>query len=945
MAVDENLGSQKIMQTPLKEDHPVTHMKDENIDQNDNNNKIRVGPKTADDIAIDLGYNLNVIPEHYNLQIELDSENDQFSGTVIVDLFFKEFTDKFVINADEMEILSVRIDQMAVDHKMERKGNLLITIDDNPLKNKHSLEITFRGDINKKNEGFYISNYGEDKKMYSTHFEPTDARKAFPCFDHPGMKATFDITIVADEKYTILSNMPVESETVKIPTVQVNAQADTEENSSARKSTQRMKTVKFKRMPKTSTYLIAYVVGELESISDGRISVYSTYNAKLGEYALKVAVKVLDFFEKYFGIDYPLEKLDMVAIPEFSMGAMENWGLVTYRETSLLFNKKTSSMYQRARIAETVAHELAHQWFGNLVTPAWWDDLWLNEGFATWAATLVCEAIRKSEQSGANPNDSHVALSASQDGSHTVTKGSQADTTENTGDLENKDFLHKSDTHANAETAGPEKSEQGWGNRKLIDWKPWLAFIADELDRGLEADVLESSHSIKVPVSHPEEINQIFDGISYSKSASLIRMVENYLTPKVFQEKLSKYLKKYSWSNATSDNLFEILSDEQNDIKSLMNIWTSKIGFPLITLKNTHLSQSRMTLDRDQNDRSDWPIPLRIRQLSTENADGFVKTIHFKDPVDLSVIIDENVNEYNMFLNDGGFGFFRSFYDFPSKIFDKIEGMPTVNRLIFINDQVALAMSRRISFKKMLHLCQKLEHEMSPEVFDSALGFLLEMKHILYFENQEVIETIKNLVKNRLDFDLREEKDFEIMKLRASLISLAVNHDIDIPVPRDCHPMYLSNFFIQDFRKNNDLDEYITLYRKSTSELQARILNAILMTKDFNVYKKAIDLLLTNKIKQQDKTRLAISALGNLEFKEYFIHYFEENFEELNKVISSSLMMYIVEQTASWTRDINHFTTTLKNFDLKMYEQPFKRGIEKARYRLLYREQYLKGMV
>ncbi|ELA45804.1 hypothetical protein VCUG_02709, partial [Vavraia culicis subsp. floridensis] len=308
--------------------------------------------------------------------------------------------------------------------------------------NENRLSITFNGRVTTKMEGFYSSEYGTDQKMYSTHFEPTDARKAFPCFDHPAMKATFDIEITADKDLTILSNMSAKDEVIKGT----------------------RKTVTFNRMKRTSTYLIAFVVGDLQKITKGRVSVYSTYDVDQGMYALHVADQVLQFFEEYFGIEYPLDKLDMVAVPEFSMGAMENWGLITYRETSLLFNKDKSSMTQRRLIAETVAHEIAHQWFGNLVTPKWWDDLWLNEGFATWAAALGCNAIREKQK-----NDPNIVNPI------------------NTKEL-------------------------------LIDWEPWVSFINDDLDRGMESDMLDSSHPIKVPVYHPSEINQIFDAISYSKS-------------------------------------------------------------------------------------------------------------------------------------------------------------------------------------------------------------------------------------------------------------------------------------------------------------------------------------------------------------------------------------------------------------------------------------------
>lgn len=804
----------------------------------------------------DSEYNKNVVPELYDLQIDLNSKTDVFSGIVRIHMSFQDNVDEFLINAEEMNLHNVELNEKSVKMRSNRKGEYIIVCP-GAEKGKYILEIHFDAQINNKNEGFYVSPYGEDKKMYSTHFEPTDARKAFPCFDHPSMKAAFDIRITADEKFTILSNMSAKKEVI----------------------TNGRKTVNFNRMKQTSTYLIAYVVGELESITEERVSVYSTYDVAQGMYALKVANLVLKFFENYFAIPYPLDKLDMVAVPEFSAGAMENWGLVTYRETSLLYNKKKSSLHQRRLIAETVAHELAHQWFGNLVTPQWWDDLWLNEGFATWAAALGCEAIR------------------------------QYETENNVSD-------------------------------KLIDWEPWLSFINDDLDRGLDADVLESSHPIKVPVSEPKEINQIFDGISYSKSASLLRMIENYLTPEIFREKISRYLKAYSWGNATSDDLFEYLSDDKTNIKALMNYWTSETGFPLVTLSGTQLTQSRMLLDSNKNDESSWPIPLRIRVKDN------VKMINFQDSIDLKSFLDaENADENDIFLNDGGYGFYRSFYNFDTDMFEKIVMMNSVNRLIFVNDQVALGHSKRIKLKKMLDLCRRFEDEQVFEILQSITGFLLEVKHVLYDMNREIIEIIRSLVQNRLDFDLREEKDFKEMKLRALILSLALNHGIKKTVPPDCHPIYLMSYYEQDFKEKENIDEYLELYHKSTPEIKTRVLHAMTQTNKFEVYKKVINILVTNKIKRQDKTRLAISALGNLEFKEYFIHYFEENFQQIEEHASSALMIYIIERTASWTRNLQHFQDKMKNYDLSSYSQPLQRGLEQAKYRIEYRDAVLKGMI
>jgi aminopeptidase N len=211
--------------------------------------------------------------------------------------------------------------------------------------------------------------------MFSTQFESCDARRAFPCFDEPRLKATFDLQIETPDDQVALSNMPVKSLT---------------------KTREGFQMVSFERTPVMSTYLLAWAVGDFEYIEafterryNGKqilVRVYTTRGLKeQGRWALEHAPKTIDLFSESFGIDYPLPKSDLLAVHEFTHGAMENWGLVTYRTTAVLFDEKTSDARYKNRVAYVVAHELAHQWFGNLVTMDWWDELWLNESFATWA--------------------------------------------------------------------------------------------------------------------------------------------------------------------------------------------------------------------------------------------------------------------------------------------------------------------------------------------------------------------------------------------------------------------------------------------------------------------------------------------------------------------------------------------------------------------------------
>lgn len=643
----------------------------------------------------------NVTPLHYDLRVEPNFETFKFDGAVKIELKVNDGKVNTVqLNSIDIEIHSAKIGSHEAQISYDKDSQVSsFKFADGVLSEseKAVLEIDFTGVLNDNMAGFYRAKYddkvtGETKYMATTQMEPTDARRAFPCFDEPNLKATYDISLVSDAKLTHLSNMDVKSEEI----IEGNK-----------------KLTRFNTTPKMSSYLVAFIVADLKYVEnkDFRIPVrvYATPgNEKHGQYAADLTAKTLDFFEKSFGIKYPLPKMDNVAVHEFSAGAMENWGLVTYRVVDLLLDKENSTLDRIQRVAEVVQHELAHQWFGNLVTMDWWEGLWLNEGFATWMSWYSCNAFQP-------------------------------------------------------------------------EWKVWEQYVTDTLQHALALDSLRSSHPIEVPVKRADEINQIFDAISYSKGASLLRMISKWLGEDVFVKGVSQYLNKFKYGNAKTEDLWDSLSEASGkDVRKVMNIWTKKVGFPVISVKEEGnkitFTQNRYLSTGDVKKEEDETLYPVFLALAT------------KDGVDNSLVLNERsttveLKDPSFFKANGAqAGIYITSYsdDRWAKLGKQADLLTVEDRTGLVADAKALSASGYTSTTNFLNLVAQWNKENSFVVWEQIINSISSLKSTWIFEPQEVKDAIdaftRELVREKthsLGWSFESSDSFATQRLKVTMFGAA----------------------------------------------------------------------------------------------------------------------------------------------------------------------------
>ena len=513
-------------------------------------------------------------PNHYNLTLDLTrAEEKEFSGTVIIS--GNSTSESISLHSKGLTIQSATIDNQPADVSFGEFDELRLSQPN--LKNgNHTIHINFSGNITNAMHGLYpcyFTHDGVKKQLFATQFESHHAREVFPCVDEPAAKAEYDLTLVTRTGITVLGNMPVKSEG---------------ENGDSRTTT-------FEKTPRMSSYLLAFVIGELHkktarTKSGVEVNVWATpaQNENTLDFALDIATRSIDFYDEYFGVKYPLPKSDHVALPDFSSGAMENWGLITYRESCLLADPELTPESSRRFIATVIAHELSHQWFGNLVTMNWWNDLWLNESFANMMEYVAIDALHP-------------------------------------------EWRMWEDFATNEVTA---------------------ALRRDSLD-GVQSVQADVNHPDEISTLFDPAIVYAKGGRLLVMVRKLIGEEAFRAGLKSYFE---KFAYKNTIGN---DLWQELESASGQPIVNLMNAWISQPGLPVVSVSNSHdaaiLSQERFFIGEHQLSDALWPIPLFANQpLDVKILNQKETTVSIEKPLQLNCGLsahfvtkyDESTREY-----------------------------------------------------------------------------------------------------------------------------------------------------------------------------------------------------------------------------------------------------------------------------------------------------------
>ena len=745
-------------------------------------------------------------PNHYNLTLDLTrAEEKEFSGTVIIS--GESTSESISLHSKGLTIQSATIDNQPANVSFGEFDELRLSQPN--LKNgNHTIRIDFSGNITDAMHGLYpcyFTHDGVKKQLFATQFESHHAREVFPCVDEPAAKAEYDLTLITRPGITVLGNMPVKSE---------------EENDDSRTTT-------FEKTPRMSSYLLAFVIGELHkksarTKSGVEVNVWATpaQNENTLDFALDIATRSIDFYDEYFGVKYPLPKSDHVALPDFSSGAMENWGLITYRESCLLADPELTPESSRRFIATVIAHELSHQWFGNLVTMQWWNDLWLNESFANMMEYVAIDALHP-------------------------------------------EWRMWEDFATNEVTA---------------------ALRRDSLD-GVQSVQADVNHPDEISTLFDPAIVYAKGGRLLVMVRKLIGEEAFRAGLKSYFEKFA-----YK-NTVGNDLWQELESASGQPIVNLMNAWISQPGLPVVSVSNSHntviLSQERFFIGEHQPSDALWPIPLFANQpLDVKILNKKEATVSIEKPLQLNCGLsahfitkyDESTREYLLknitelptldkicILQDATIlaraGFENSASLLPlalslktetnEKVFGMAAGALTELRKFVDDNDAARDSLKRISGEFARATFEELGwDEKAGESDDDRERRTTALSLMMYSEDKDVL----NEAKTRFDNNKLEDLPTEI---RALIISANVRH----------------------FETPEMIDNLFATYKNTPSnDLQNDIAIGLTSTKNPKTAEKILaNIKDSNIIRPQDASRWFVYLIRTRENRQIAWNWLKEN--------------------------------------------------------------------
>ncbi|HJT81209.1 MAG TPA: M1 family metallopeptidase [Chthoniobacterales bacterium] len=644
-----------------------------------------------------------VVPTEYAIRLTPNLEAKTFTGTAIIKIKANEPVQRLVLNALELEISSAVVDEHALEAsaiKLDKKQELLTLVLPSELSaGQHAIGLTFRGKINQQGQGLFYASYqehgtGAKKNVLGTQFEPTDARRLFPCWDEPIFRARFQLTVVIPRDWVAVSNMPVE--------------AESEGNLG--------KEIRFAMSPPMSSYLNVLAAGELEFIEtqvEGvQLRVVTTKGkGEFGRYALESSAKILQYYNEYFGVPYPLPKLDHIALPGGFGGAMENWGGITYFESILLFDPEKNSDQTKHDIFAVIAHEMAHMWFGDLVTMAWWDNLWLNEGFASWMGTKCTDHFNPQWQV----------------------------------------WLRTDEPRNPARPVG----------------------ISQE--RAMERDARSTTHPIQQPISTETEANSAFDDITYQKGQSFIRMLESFLGEETFRDGMRRYMTAHQYSNTTTADLWSALSQASGKpVNEIAAGWTEQPGLPIVKVRRDEdgkvgLFQERFAINYKHPRPFEWKIPLTYAALGQAPA---TKLMTARNDVLEDIPADQ---PFKLNLNGAGYYRVQYDPRTWDQLVGSFERLSLADRVNLLNDAWALVQANRAPLSMYTSLVAKLPPLTELPQWDQVMNIFDQVDQLLIGQPgrdmfQQYARSILKPIFDQVGWDAKPDESSNTATLRAHLV-------------------------------------------------------------------------------------------------------------------------------------------------------------------------------